>query len=154
MLPKARLAPSVELIHWEGRTLLAVEGYPSPLRPHWLKALGTEKGVFVRGGSTHRRADGPLTELRRLALNLAYDEEALPDLDPEARDFRVASGLFAGLRPWTAQTPEPLRLITRHQGQLVPTVGGVLLFGSHREAFFPQMPEFNVGVLAAWTRPT
>jgi len=76
-----------------------VEVYPSALRPHWLKSQGIENGVLVRVGSTSRRADGLLTaELRRSALNLFYDEEPMPDINPEALDFRDASGLFAGLR--------------------------------------------------------
>jgi predicted HTH transcriptional regulator len=92
-----RLAPSVEMVNWEGRTLLAVEVYPSPLRPHWLKSMGIESGVLVRVGSTNRQADGPLTaEMRRSALNLSYDEDPMPDINPEALDFRVASGLFSG----------------------------------------------------------
>jgi predicted HTH transcriptional regulator len=133
-----RLAPSVELVNWKGRTLLAVEVYPSALRPHWLKAQGIENGVLVRVGSTNRQADGPLTaELRRSALNLSYDEEPMPESNPEALDFRVASGLFSGLREWNKTTPETLRLTTRHQGKLVPTVGGMLLFGTPRERYFP-----------------
>jgi predicted HTH transcriptional regulator len=133
-----RLVPSVELVNWKGRTLLAVEVYPSALRPHWLKSLGIENGVLVRVGTTNRRADGPLTaELRRSALNLSYDEEPMPDINPEALDFRAASGLFAGLRDWNQNTAETLRLTIRYQGRLVPTVGGVLLFGKRREEFFP-----------------
>jgi ATP-dependent DNA helicase RecG len=133
-----RLAPSVELVNWKGRTLLAVEVYPSALRPHWLKSQGIENGVLVRVGSTNRQADGPLTaEMRRSTLNLSYDEEPMPDINPEELDLRVASGLFAGLREWNHTTPETLRLTTRHQGQLVPTVGGVLLFGPMRERYFP-----------------
>ena len=133
-----RLVPSVELINWKGRTLLVVEVYPSALRPHWLKSLGMENGVLVRVGSTNRQADGPLTaEMRRSALNLSYDEEPMPDINPEALDFPVASGLFAGLREWNENTPETLRLTTRHQGRLVPTVGGILLFGTVRDRYFP-----------------
>jgi predicted HTH transcriptional regulator len=133
-----RLAPSVELVNWKGRTLLAVEVYPSPLRPHWLKSMGIENGVLVRVGSTNRQADGPLrAEMRRSALNLSYDEEAMPDINPEVLDLRVASGLFAGLREWNESTAETLSLIVRHQGRLVPTVGGVLLFGSVRDRYFP-----------------
>jgi ATP-dependent DNA helicase RecG len=133
-----RLAPNVELVNWKGRMLLAVEVSPSPLRPYWLKALGMQNGVMVRVGTTNRRADGPLTaELRRSALNLSYDEEPMPHINPEALDFRVASGLFAGLRDWTEHTPETLRLVTRYQGRLAPTIGGVLLFGSTRDMLFP-----------------
>lgn len=133
-----RLVPSVELVNWNGRVVLAVEVYPSALRPHWLKALGMESGVLVRVGSTNRQADRPLiAELRRTALNLSYDEEPMPDLDPEVLDFRVASGLFAGSREWHDGSAETLRLVTRHQGRLVPTVGGILLFGIVRERHFP-----------------
>lgn len=133
-----RLAPSVELVNWKGRMLLLVEVYPSPLRPHWLKSQGIESGVLVRVGSTNRQADGPLrAEMRRSALNLSYDEEAMPDINPEVLDIRVASGLFAGLREWNESTAETLSLMVRHQGRLVPTVGGILLFGSVRDRYFP-----------------
>lgn len=133
-----RLAPGVELVHWKGRTLLAVEVYPSALRPHWLQSLGMENGVLVRVGSSNRQADGPLAaELRRSALNLSYDEEPMPDINPEVLDLRVPSGLFAGLREWNEGAAENLGLLTRHQGRLVPTIGGVLLFGSERKRFFP-----------------
>jgi ATP-dependent DNA helicase RecG len=45
--------------------------------------------------------------------------------------------LFAGLREWNENSLETLSLLTRHQGRLVPTVGGVLLFSSVRERYFP-----------------
>lgn len=61
----------------------------------------------------------------------------MPDSNPEELDFRVASGLFAGLRDWNENSPETLRLITRFQGRMIPTVGGMLLFGSARERYFP-----------------
>jgi len=133
-----RLAPNVELVNWKGRSLLLVEVYPSALRPHWLKSQGITNGVLVRVGSTNRQADGPLTaEMRRSALNLSYDEEAMPDINPDTLDVRVASGLFAGFRDWNDSVPETLRLVTQHQGRLVPTVGGMLLFGLVRERYFP-----------------
>ncbi len=133
-----RLVPNVEMLNWDGRTLLVVEVYPSPMRPHWLKSEGMENGVLVRVGSTNRQADGPLiAEMRRSALNLSYDEEPMPALNPEVLDFRVASGLFAGLREWNEHTPDTLRLVTQHQGRLVPTIGGMLLFGSVRDRYFP-----------------
>jgi ATP-dependent DNA helicase RecG len=133
-----RLAHNVELVNWKGRSLLLVEVYPSALRPHWLKSQGITNGVLVRVGSTNRQADGPLrAEMRRSALNLSYDEEAMPDSNPEALDFRVASGLFAGVRDWDDSMAENLHLIIRNQGRLVPTVGGILLFGIHRDRYFP-----------------
>jgi ATP-dependent DNA helicase RecG len=133
-----RLAPNVELVNWKGRSLLLVEVYPSALRPHWLKSKGITNGVLVRVGSTNRQADGPLTaEMRRSALNLSYDEEAMPDINPDTLDVRVASGLFAGVRDCGDSIAENLHLVIRNQGRLVPTFGGILLFGTHRERYFP-----------------
>jgi len=133
-----RLVPNVELVHWKGRIVLAVEVYPSPLRPHWIKSQGIENGVLVRVGSTNRQADGLLiAELRRSVMSRSFDEEPMPEINPEVLDFRVASGLLTDLKKWHENTPENLLLITRYQGRLVPTVGGILLFGTVRERYFP-----------------
>jgi len=60
--------------------------------PHYFKRLGLESGVYVRVGSTNRRADRDLVdELRRFARGEAYDEQPMPGLDSEALDFRAAS---------------------------------------------------------------
>ena len=53
---------------------------------------------------------------------LEFKQEPIPDINPEALDFRVASGLIAGLRECNENTPETLRLFTRHQGRLVPNI--------------------------------
>ena len=61
-----RLLPDIEFLSWEDKTLLAVEVFPSPLRPHFLKPLGPA-GVFVRLGSTNRRADDEMiAEIRTI----------------------------------------------------------------------------------------
>jgi ATP-dependent DNA helicase RecG len=56
----------------------------------------------------------------------------MPDLDSEAIDFRAASESFAAIRPLSRRDLATLRLVTKHQGRRVPTVGGVLLFGIER----------------------
>ena len=89
-------------------------------------------------GSTNRRADAEMiAELRRFARGESFDEQPLPDLDSEALDFRAASELFAPVRRLKPHDLETLKLITRHQGRKVPTVGGILLFGQARERYFP-----------------
>ena len=61
---------------------MAVQVYPSSGRPHYLKRAGLDAGVYVRVGSTNRRADRELIEeLRRFARNEAYDEQVLPEFD-------------------------------------------------------------------------
>ena len=133
-----RLAPDVEIMPWRRNHLVAVQVYPSAGRPHYLKREGQEGGVYVRVGSTNRRADREMIEeLRRYARGVGFDEEGLPELDSEALDFRAASELFAPVRKLKRADLETLRLVTTHQGRKVPTIGGMLLFGKDRARHFP-----------------
>ena len=60
-----------------------------------------------------------------------------PQVNSEALEFRLASESFAPVRKLTRWNLETLRLLTPHQGRLVPTVGGMLLFGRDRLDHFP-----------------
>jgi ATP-dependent DNA helicase RecG len=133
-----RLVPDLEVIPWRRTHLVAVQVYPSGNRPHHLRREGPAGGTYVRVGSTNRRADAELiAEMRRYSRGEGFDEQAMPDLDSEAIDFRAASESFAGIRPLSRRDLTTLRLITKHQGRRVPTVGGVLLFGIERLRHFP-----------------
>lgn len=133
-----RLIPELEILPWRRTHVLAVQVYPSPSRPHYLKRAGLDTGVYVRVGSTNRRADRDMIEeLRRFARGEAYDEQTMPEFDSEALDFRVASESFAPVRRLGRADLETLRLVAKHQGRKVPTVGGMLLFGKQRERLFP-----------------
>lgn len=106
--------------------------------PRWLTRLGPEDGVFVRVGSTNRRADATLIEeMRRLARNQSFDEQPIPELNSEALDFRAASEWFSPVRELRRQDLKTLRITTAHQGRQVPTVGGLLLFGRDHLRHFP-----------------
>lgn len=95
-------------------------------------------GTYIRVGSTNRRADADMAqELRRAARGETFDEQPMPDLDSEALDFRAASESFTPLRAIDRRHLETLRITVRHQGRVVPTIGGLLLFGRERERHFP-----------------
>lgn len=133
-----RLVPELEIIPWRRSHVLAIQVYASPVRPHYLQREGLDRGVYVRVGSTNRRADRELVdELRRFARGEAYDEQPMPGLDSEALDFRAASESFIPVRRLRRTDLETLRLVTTHQGRKVPTIGGILLFGANRERHFP-----------------
>ena len=137
-----RLVPEIEILPWRRTHVLAVQIHPSPNRPHYLTREGLDRGVYVRVGSTNRRADSDLIEeLRRYARGKDYDEQPLPELDSEALDFRAASEFFAPFRKLTRRDLETLRLTARHQGHQVPTIGGLILFGKNpfRERHFPDL---------------
>jgi predicted HTH transcriptional regulator len=133
-----RLMPEIEILTWRHTQVLAVQVHPSPSRPHCLKREGLASGVYVRVGSTNRRADRDMIEeLRRFARGEAFDEQPMPGVGSEELDFRAASESFAPVRKLARRDLETLRLVTGHQGRQVPTVAGVLLFGRDRERHFP-----------------
>ena len=133
-----RLVPNVEMVSFEDKTLLSVEVYPSGSRPHWLKKEGPEEGVYVRLGSTNRKADRELiAELKRGVEGKSFDEQALPDRTVDDLDFDAATACFEMHRKLVKKDLESLRLVAKHQGHQVPTVGGMLLFGKDREMVFP-----------------
>jgi len=132
------LMPAIEILPWRDKAVIAVEVFPSYSRPHYLLADGHEPGTYIRVGPSNRKADGTMREeLRRTVRNESYDEQPVPTLNLEAVDFRAASELFAPFRKLSAGDMESLHLVTRPQRRLVPTNGGLLLFGIRREAIFP-----------------
>lgn len=133
-----RIVPEIEILPWRRTQVLACQVHPSPSRPHYLTREGPAGGVYVRVGSTNRRADAELIEeLRRYARGEGFDEQPMPELDSEAIDFRAASESFASVRKLTRRDLETLRILTNHQGRRVPTVGGMILFGKNRGRYFP-----------------
>jgi len=132
-----RLVPNVELVAFQKKTLLAVEVYPSGPRPHWLKSEGPLEGVYVRLGSTNRKADRALIEeLKRSAAGTSFDEMPMPEVTGKALDIAAAKKAFKGVRAVTEKELVTLKLLTRVQGRLVPTIGGMLLFGKDRDQHF------------------
>jgi predicted HTH transcriptional regulator len=133
-----RLVPDVEMITVDGMTLLVVEVFLSGSRPHWLKAEGSEDGVYVRLGSTNRKADRQLiAELRRSVEGVAFDELPMPGLSVDDLDLTAMKALFFDRRELAENDLLTLRLLTHEQGRLVPTKGAVLLFGKERIRHFP-----------------
>ncbi len=132
------LIPEIEVVPWRKLNVLVVSVHPSNTRPHFLKKLGDEAGVMIRVGSTNRRA-GPIyiEELKRLNLPGSFDERVVPELKAAAIDLRAASELLEPFRAVESETWNKLRILAKHQGRAVPTIGGVLLFGKDRFDRFP-----------------
>ena len=147
-----RLVPEIEVVPWRNVNVLTIHVYPSNTRPHYLERPGPESGVFIRVGSTNRRADATqIEELRRFNRMDSFDEQPVPGLDSEAIDFRAASELFAPYRKLKPQDAKTLRITTEYQGRQVPTMGGLLLFGRDRFSRFPDS-WIQAGRFAATTR--
>ena len=133
-----RLVPNVEILSWQDRSILAVEVFPGSNRPYYLKSEGQPDGVYVRLGSSNRQAGSALAaELRRSSEGIVFDEMPMPDLGPDDLDIQAAQRLFSDRRKLDEQALLSLRVLVRDQGRLVPSKGGMLLFGKDRGAYFP-----------------
>jgi len=135
---RPQLLVDIQMQSWRDRELITLT-VPHSIGPHYVRAEGPEAGVYVRLGSTNRRA-GPevIAEIRRLARNVAFDEQPCPETNSEAIDFRVASEFFSELaRPFSKAKLKTFGLLVDYHGREVPTTGAVLLFGRDRKALFP-----------------
>ena len=133
-----RIIPDIEILPWRSTHVLQVNIPLSSQRPHALLLSGNRKMVYVRIGSTNRKADENLiAELSRSVMPKGYDEEPIPDLNSEDINFRVASELFEPIRKLSKKDLLSLNLMISYHGNTVPTVGGILLFGGERLKHFP-----------------
>lgn len=138
MLVEPRVVPEIEVCPWRKTHLVAITVHPAWTGPHHFTRLGPKNGVFVRVGASNRVADAPLiAQIERLARNETYDEQPMPDCGADDIDFGAAAGLFEPIRKLNRQDLFPLRVLLKHNGRTVPTVGGMLLFGKNRLSRFP-----------------
>ena len=131
-----RLVPNIEMVTVDGKTLLVVEVFLSGSRPHWLKAEGAENGVYVRLGSSNRQADFQLiAELQRGVAGVSFDTLSMVDLDVEALDLGAIESDFHS-RNVDGSMLQSLKILVKDQGRLVPSQGGILLYGKERRFYF------------------
>ncbi len=134
------LLPDVEVVSVDGRDLLMVRVARWP-GPFFLRSKGPEKGVYVRLGSTDRRADAQtLEELRLLTKRLAFDQEPCAGTTLRDLDLDAARKAFAAVgRELDEAHLESLGVVCRRGAEMVPSNGGVILFGRSeaRHRYFP-----------------
>ncbi|MDZ4168074.1 MAG: putative DNA binding domain-containing protein [Coriobacteriia bacterium] len=148
------IAPEIDVVTWRDKSLLAVRVHPGASRPYRVAGEGDAQGVYVRVGSTNRRADAAMAaQIGRSVSGPTYDEVALATLGDDALDVAAVQAVFDGRRHIDRRALKTLRLLTEREGQLCPTVGGVLLFGVDREATFPDAV-IEVARFAGFSRST
>ncbi|HLB40992.1 MAG TPA: ATP-binding protein, partial [Candidatus Babeliales bacterium] len=134
-----QIRPDIEIKTYLGKELILIS-VPHMSGPLYLKALGPEKGVYIRLGSTNRTADSEtLQALKNFARNITFDE--LPDLQGQASDldWPVIQQLFATVNKQVSlERALSLGLMTKHGNKTVPSNGGLLLFGKEHLRLFPE----------------
>ena len=89
------LIPDIQIHSFRDRSLIIVS-VPHLTGPYYyVRSDGVEKGVYVRLGSSNRRAGTEMIEsIRRLARNISFDEQPCTESNSEDIDFRAASEFF------------------------------------------------------------
>jgi len=134
------MTPEINIVSHASKSLLVVR-VPHWRGPFYLKAEGPEAGVYVRLGSTNRRA-GPeiLAEMQRAIAGLSFDQLPYPDLTPDDLDpSRLQQFFHQSGRKDNQEHLESLGVLTPHAGRLAPSHGGLILFGrdAARQRVFP-----------------
>ena len=123
-----------QTVAFENKVIFIVRILPGANKPYYLKKLGPEDGIFVRIGSTNRKADFQVSaELRRQARNISLDQEIDPSFDCDILDRRLLEKFIElrGLK--TKPTLDyfiKIKAAQRYDHTCHPTIGGVLLFCS------------------------
>jgi ATP-dependent DNA helicase RecG len=131
-----RLIPNIEMTTVEGKTLLVIEVFLSNTRPHHLNSVGAKQGVYVRLGSSNRQADPLLiAEMQRGAAGISFDCLPLVDLSIADLDLIAIQEDFHN-RSVDERMLQSLKILVSVQGRLVPSQGGILLYGKNRRFHF------------------
>ncbi len=119
---------------FEDKVIFIIRILPGANKPYYLKKLGIEGGIFVRIGSTNRKADSQVAaELRRQARNISLDQEIDQSFDCDILDRRLLEKFIElrGLK--TKPTLDyfiKIKAAQRYDHTCHPTIGGILLFCS------------------------
>jgi predicted HTH transcriptional regulator len=133
-----QLAPNIEIVSWNDRSLVIVEVFPGATKPYYIKAKGENDSTYIRVGSTNRLADRFMIEsLRRTRYLKTFDEELRSETDSDILDFGLASELFTHKGELTSEKLITLGVLTHDGHKIRPTNGGILLFSPHKESCFP-----------------
>ena len=114
-------------------TIIVVEVYPSPLKPHFLKNMGKTTGVYIRVGATNKQADLEFVqELERQKLNISFDEDRCVDCPDEPKYIEDLKRLLAVQlrREITDETLTNLKFLKVQQGKLQLTNAAPILLGT------------------------
>lgn len=126
--------PDIDLVSVDGATLIVVY-VPRWRGPAFVKAEGPDKGVYLRLGSTTRRADaGALEELRREMAGIRYDAMPCDRATRESLDSeRVAAFAKAIKQPLSDELLQSLEILVPTPRGLKPSNAGLILFATDFE---------------------
>lgn len=138
---KPSFFPEIEIKTVKGKNVIIVRVYHQST-PHYIKSEGTIEGIYLRFGSTTRKA-GPemVNDLLRAKSNLSFDQIPCGDLDKTALDVDRVKDFFKQVKKGknNDSTLEMLGILISEGELLRLSNGGLILFGKdqYRGRYFP-----------------
>ena len=124
------IMPNIDIISLSGKSLVCIRVAHWP-GPFYIKSEGAEEGVYIRLGSTSRRA-GPefIAEIQRQYQTKSFDQLPCPDYGIEAIDLPFVQKTFSDIgRTVEEKQLVSLGVLTSFGDRNVVTHGGLILFG-------------------------
>lgn len=124
------IMPDIEIISWQRGHLLFIRVAHWP-GPFYVKNQGPVDGVYIRLGSTNRKA-GPefIAEIERMQKNKSFDQLPCPSFGIEALDMPFLQKTFSGIDKSVNENQlNTLGILTSFGYRHVVTHGGLILFG-------------------------
>lgn len=145
------LAPSVEIVPFEGVNLVVAEVEPLPpaQRPCYVTTKGLYGGAYIRvGDGDQRLTPYEIDRLRENAGQPRWDEEpvvqaTVHDLNRDTFSRLIENArrrsprVFGGVDE--ADVLAMLGILVRHEDALVPSLAGLLSVGRYPQQWFPQL---------------
>lgn len=130
--------PDIYIHSWKKKEVLIIK-VSHGVGPYHLKSKGEIKGTYLRLGSSNRRVDeSALAELKRMSSNQSFDEIPSDKSKLDDFDMDAAKAWFAKVKKTFNQNKATsLKLFVKKQAKIVPTIGGMLLFGKTKDSVFP-----------------
>lgn len=125
--------------NFDGSSVFIIKVPPTIKKPYFLKSEGIPKGIYMRVGSSTRRANQEHVEdLIREGKRISFDEESIDaDVSVLSKDLlKQYYGGRVGTRRLLSDkliTPAPA-----NSEKHCPTVAGIILFNNEPEQFIPE----------------
>jgi len=129
------ISPYISVLNRNGKEILIVKILPGNDKPYFRKNEGDEKGVYIRIGSTNRRASSAqIRDLRRQNRGLSFESEihmsvSVDDLEKDSvsrflESIEQGGFLKKKLAKW--------KILQQNNGDYFPTTAGLVLFGKDK----------------------
>lgn len=127
-----------KITNYKGSLLLILEVFQGELIPYFIKSKGKQNGTYTRLGSTSKPSSiEEIAELERRRQHISFDTTEIINAKKEHLDYGQIEHYLNTIaykhnkqpQTLTDKLLESLKILRKVGNKLIPTVGGILLFG-------------------------